>query len=184
LKTLSHVLTWAPCSPVAALSLLGARQYPTHPITIQYAVRVLRSYPPDVLLQYIPQLVQAIRHDTMGYVAELIIWLAGHSQLLAHQLLWNMQTNLYKDEDSKEKDPDLFEPLTDLINKPYPKGEARKKACMNALAEVRLDSITYLPSNPEAIVLDIDYNSATPMQRLINEFQLFLVFKIFVHRDS
>uniref|UniRef100_F1KPV3 1-phosphatidylinositol 4-kinase n=1 Tax=Ascaris suum TaxID=6253 RepID=F1KPV3_ASCSU len=195
LKTLSHVLTWAPCSPVTALSLLGARQYPTHPITVQYAVRVLRSYPPDVLLQYIPQLVQAIRHDTMGYVAELIVWLAGHSQLLAHQLLWNMQTNLYKDEDSKEKDPDLFEPLTDLINKiisqlegaakkfydaefstfkritdisgtikPYPKGEARKKACMKALAEVRLDSITYLPSNPEAIVLDIDYNSATPMQ--------------------
>ncbi|VDM24241.1 unnamed protein product [Toxocara canis] len=195
LKSLSHVLTWAPCSPVTALSLLGARQYPTHPITVQYAVRVLRSYPPDVLLQYIPQLVQAIRHDTMGYVAELIVWLAGHSQLLAHQLLWNMQTNLYKDEDSKEKDPDVFEPLTDLINKiisqlegaarkfydaefssfkritdisgtikPYPKGEARKKACLKALAEVHLDTITYLPSNPEAIVLDIDYNSATPMQ--------------------
>ncbi|VDK62135.1 unnamed protein product [Onchocerca ochengi] len=117
LKTLSHILTWAACDPVMALSLLGARQYPTHPITVQYAVRVLRSYPPDVLLLYIPQLVQALRYDTMGYVAELIMWLADHSQLLAHQLLWNMQANLYRDEDLKEKDPDLYGPLSELINK-------------------------------------------------------------------
>lgn len=53
----------------------------------------------------------------MGYVAELIMWLAGRSQLLAHQLLWNMQANMYRDEDSKEKDPDLHGPLSELINK-------------------------------------------------------------------
>lgn len=53
----------------------------------------------------------------MGYVAELIMWLADHSQLLAHQLLWNMQANLYRDEDLKEKDPDLYGPLSELINK-------------------------------------------------------------------
>ncbi|MFH4977100.1 hypothetical protein AB6A40_003809 [Gnathostoma spinigerum] len=195
MKTLSHILTWATCSPVMALSLLGARQYPSHPVTVQYAGRVLRSYPPDVLLLYIPQLVQALRHDTMGYVAELIVWLSGHSQLLAHQLLWNMKTNLYRDEDSKVIDPEMFEPLSDLINKitsqlegaarkfynsefnllkritdisgtikPYPKGEARKKACLDALREIKLETVAYLPSNPEAVLLDIDYNSATPMQ--------------------
>ncbi|MCP9259287.1 Phosphatidylinositol 4-kinase alpha [Dirofilaria immitis] len=156
LKTLSHILTWAVCDPVMALSLLGARQYPTHPITVQYAVHVLKSYPPDVLLLYIPQLVQALRYDSMGYVAELIMWLAGHSQLLAHQLLWNMQANMYRDEDSKEKDPDLYEPLSELINK--------KKACLSALAEIHIKTVTYLPSNPEAVVLDIDYKSGTPMQ--------------------
>nr|CRZ25602.1 Bm7141 [Brugia malayi] len=195
LKTLSHILTWAICDPVMALSLLGPRQYPTHPITVQYAVRVLRSYPPDVLLLYIPQLVQALRHDTMGYVAELIMWLAGHSQLLAHQLLWNMKANMYRDEDSREKDPDLHGPLSELINKIisnmegparkfydsefdlfkritdisgkirlFPKGEARKKACLTALAEIHLKTVAYLPSNPEAIILDIDYKSGTPMQ--------------------
>lgn len=67
LKTLTHILTWAVCDPVMALSLLGARQYPAHPITVQYAVRVLRSYPADVLLLYIPQLVQALRHDTVYF---------------------------------------------------------------------------------------------------------------------
>ncbi|KAK0421370.1 hypothetical protein QR680_015203 [Steinernema hermaphroditum] len=192
---ISHVLTWAPCSPAMALALLSPRQYPLHPVTVQYAVRVLRSCPPNVLLLYIPQLVQAVRHDSMGYVSELLVWLAGHSQLLAHQLIWNMKTNLYMDEDSKNKDPVLFDALTVLINKitgqlegaarrfynsefelfrqltqisgtikPYPKGDARKKACLKALAEVKLKTITYLPSNPEAVVIGIDYASGTPMQ--------------------
>ncbi|WKY02730.1 hypothetical protein Q1695_016194 [Nippostrongylus brasiliensis] len=192
---IAHVLTWATCSPVMALSLLTPRQYPLHPVTVQYAVRVLRSYQADALLMYIPQLVQAVRHDTLGYVAELIIWLAGHSQLLAHQLIWNMETNMYMDEDSKNKDPVLYDALNDIIKKtssqlegaarrfheaefalfhkltaisgtikPYPKGDARKKACLKALAEVKLETITYLPSNPEAFLLDIDYSSGTPMQ--------------------
>ncbi|TKR67531.1 hypothetical protein L596_023672 [Steinernema carpocapsae] len=192
---ISHVLTWTNCSPVMALSLISPRSYPLHPVTVQYAVRVLRTVPPDVLLLYIPQLVQAIRHDSMGYVSELLVWLAGHSQLLAHQLLWNMKTNLYTDEDSKNQDPVLFNALTVLINKitgqlegsarrfynsefelfrqltqisgtikPYPKGDQRKKACLKALAEVKLKTITYLPSNPEAVVIDIDYSSGTPMQ--------------------
>ncbi|EYC21934.1 hypothetical protein Y032_0018g3619 [Ancylostoma ceylanicum] len=192
---IAHVLTWATCSPVMALSLLTPRQYPLHPVTVQYAVRVLRSYPADALLMYIPQLVQAVRHDTIGYVAELIVWLAGHSQLLAHQLIWNMETNMFTDEDGKSKDPVLFDALNEIIKKtisqlegaarrfheaefslfhrltgisgtikPFPKGDARKKACLKALAEVKLETITYLPSNPEAYLLDIDYSSGTPMQ--------------------
>jgi len=40
----------------------------------------------------------------MGYIAEFIKSLAEQSQLVAHQLLWNMKTNMYKDEDSLIKD--------------------------------------------------------------------------------
>uniref|UniRef100_A0A158Q770 1-phosphatidylinositol 4-kinase n=1 Tax=Elaeophora elaphi TaxID=1147741 RepID=A0A158Q770_9BILA len=142
LKTLSHILTWAICDPVMALSLLGARQYPTHPITVQYAVRVLRSYSPDVLLLYIPQLVQALRYDT---------------------IILNMEGAARRFYDSEFH---LFKQITDISGKirPFPKGEARKKACLAALAEIHLKTVTYLPSNPEAIVLDIDYKSGTPMQ--------------------
>jgi phosphatidylinositol 4-kinase A len=61
---LVHTLTWARVSPVAALAFFS-RQYPPHPITAQYAVKVLSSYPPDAVLFYIPQLVQAVRHDTV-----------------------------------------------------------------------------------------------------------------------
>ena len=50
--------------------------------------------------------------------------------------------------------------------RPFPKGEERKKACLEALSKVPLQSGCYLPSNPEAIVLQIDYKSGTPMQRL------------------
>lgn len=59
------MLIWAKCSPVQAISLLCPRLHNIHPLTLQYAVRVLRSYSSDVLLQYIPQIVQAVRWDTV-----------------------------------------------------------------------------------------------------------------------
>lgn len=46
----------------------------------------------------------------------------------------------------------------------FAKGEPRKKACLEALSRIKVQSGCYLPSNPEAMVIDIDYNSGTPMQ--------------------
>lgn len=66
------MLTWARVSPVQALSYFS-RQYPPHPITAQYAVRVLKSYPADAVLFYIPQLVQTLRHDTVSTVVDKAI---------------------------------------------------------------------------------------------------------------
>ena len=62
---LVHMLTWAPVSPINALAYFS-RQFTPHQITAQYAVRVLRNYPADVVLFYIPQLVQSLRHDTVS----------------------------------------------------------------------------------------------------------------------
>jgi phosphatidylinositol 4-kinase len=94
-------------------------------------VRVLKHCPPDTLLFYIPQLVQSVRHDAvcfifvttlyyflqLGFVSEFIIWACGHSQILAHQLLWNMTTNMYMDDESKQRDVQLYEPLQFLCRK-------------------------------------------------------------------
>lgn len=191
---LTYLLTWARVSPIKALAYFS-RQYPPHPITAQYAVRVLASFPADVILFYIPQLVQAVRYDTMGYVTEFIKSAASRSQLLAHQLIWNMNTNMYLDEEGHQQDPDMFESLhhivTSIINglsgpakefyerefdffskitsisgeiRPYPKGSERKLACLKALSQIQAQPGCYLPSNPEALVVDIDYKSGTPMQ--------------------
>ncbi|CAB3384659.1 Hypothetical predicted protein [Cloeon dipterum] len=191
---LVHTLTWARVSPVAALAFFS-RQYPPHPITAQYAVRVLSSYPPDAVLFYIPQLVQAVRHDTMGYVTEFIKYIGKKSQVVAHQMIWNMNTNKYLDEEGHNKDPALYDTLEVLTKnivstlsgpakqfyerefdffgkvtgvsgdiRHFPKGPERKQACLDCLKKIKVQPGCYLPSNPEAMVLDIDYNSGTPMQ--------------------
>ncbi|XP_055594149.1 phosphatidylinositol 4-kinase alpha isoform X1 [Uranotaenia lowii] len=191
---LVYMLTWARVNPIQALSYFS-RQYPTHPLSAQYAVKTLNSYPAEAVLPYIPQLVQALRHDTMGYVVEFIKHISKRSQIVAHQLIWNMQTNMYIDEEMHHRDPVLYEGLEGLSNniisslsgpakrfyerefdffgkitavsgeiRSFPKGQARKKACLDALSRIKVQAGCYLPSNPEAMVLDIDYNSGTPMQ--------------------
>ncbi|PIK33180.1 putative phosphatidylinositol 4-kinase alpha [Apostichopus japonicus] len=188
---LSYILNWAPVPPITALEYFNH----SHPLTAQYATRVLQNYPPQALLFYVPQLVQAVRYDTFGFVTELILVLAKKSQLLAHQLIWNMNTNMYRDEDAKQRDGEFADQLEALIKgiidnlsgnakafyerefdffgkitaisgdiRPFPKGEERKKACLQALSKIKVQPGCYLPSNPEALVLEIDYNSATPMQ--------------------
>ncbi|XP_076762003.1 phosphatidylinositol 4-kinase III alpha isoform X5 [Xylocopa sonorina] len=191
---LVYMLTWERVSPIQALAYFS-RQFPHHPISAQYAVEVLSSYPADAVLFYIPQLVQAVRHDTMGYVIEFIKKIAKRSQVVAHQLIWNMYTNMYMDEDKQVKDfvlydildslvknilgslsgPakqfyerefDFFEKITNISGeiRPYPKGPERKAACLSALSKIIVQPGCYLPSNPEAMVIDIDYQSGTPMQ--------------------
>ncbi|CAH8562612.1 unnamed protein product [Schistosoma margrebowiei] len=191
---LSHILTWSPVAPVVALSFFS-RMYPQHPLTHQYAVRVLSDYPSETMLFYVPQFVQGIRYDKLGYLSESIVTLAKRSPLLAHQLLWNMKTNIYRDEESLKFDNEIgnhllalsstiqnnfngptlafyqrefefFDQITSVSAKirSYPKGEARKKACLEALREVNVKPGCYLPSNPDSVVLEIDYMSGTPMQ--------------------
>ena len=55
--------------------------------------------------------------------------------------------------------------VTVFHHRPYPKGPERKQACLKALSEIEVQPGCYLPSNPESVVLDIDYKSGQPMQR-------------------
>lgn len=40
----------------------------------------------------------------MGYIVEFIKYIAKRSQVVGHQLIWNMKTNMYMDEDMQQKD--------------------------------------------------------------------------------
>ncbi|KAM0721899.1 hypothetical protein Q7P37_002824 [Cladosporium fusiforme] len=101
---LKYLLYWAPVNPMAAVTYF-LPAYGNHPSVIQYAVRALESHSIDVTFFYVPQIVQALRYDALGYVERYIVETGMFSQLFAHQIIWNMKANSYKDEDSQEPDP-------------------------------------------------------------------------------
>ncbi|KAJ5898628.1 hypothetical protein N7504_008916 [Penicillium tannophilum] len=101
---LKYLLFWAPVNPTEALTYF-LPAYGNHPFILQYAMRALESHSMDVRFYFVPQLVQALRYDALGYVERYILETAKLSQLFAHQVIWNMKANSYKDEDSQVPDP-------------------------------------------------------------------------------
>ncbi|KAH6709296.1 phosphatidylinositol 4-kinase-like protein [Leptodontidium sp. MPI-SDFR-AT-0119] len=109
---LKHLLYWSPVNPISAAAYF-LPAYRNHPFVLQYAMRALESHSVDVTFFYVPQIVQALRYDALGYVERYIIETAKFSQLFAHQIIWNMQANAYKDEDSTI--PDAVKPTLDKV---------------------------------------------------------------------
>ena len=76
-----------------------------------------------MLIFFVPQIVQSLRYDdVLGYVKEFILWAAKKYEILAHQLIWNMETNAYRDEDKNLKDEkigDLCLHLVEQIKKNF-----------------------------------------------------------------
>ncbi|KAI5818864.1 hypothetical protein BZA77DRAFT_306621 [Pyronema omphalodes] len=101
---LRYLLYWAPANPVtAATYFLPA--YNSDPFILQYAMRSLESYPIDITFFFVPQIVQTLRYDILGYVERFILETAKFSQIFAHQIIWNMKANMFKDEESQIPDP-------------------------------------------------------------------------------
>ncbi|KAF2405314.1 phosphatidylinositol 4-kinase-like protein STT4 [Trichodelitschia bisporula] len=109
---LKYLLYWAPVNPITAVSYF-LPAYGNHPFIIQYAVRALDHHSVDVTFFYVPQIVQTLRYDVLGYVERYIIEAAKFSQLFAHQIIWNIKANAYKDEDSQIPDP--VKPILDKV---------------------------------------------------------------------
>ena len=113
---LKYLLYWAPVNPMHAVTYL-LPSYRYHPFVLQYGMRALESHAVDVTFFYVPQVVQALRYDELGYVERYIVETGTFSQLFAHQIIWNIKANAYKDEDATEPDPikPVFDRVTDNL---------------------------------------------------------------------
>ncbi|WPH03082.1 Hypothetical protein R9X50_00595600 [Acrodontium crateriforme] len=109
---LKYLLYWAPINPMAAVTYFMPA-YGNQPFILQYAVRALDSHSVDITFFYVPQIVQTLRYDALGYVERYIVEAAAFSQLFAHQIIWNMKANAFKDEESLEPDP--VKPVLDKV---------------------------------------------------------------------
>ncbi|KAI9033277.1 hypothetical protein DFJ74DRAFT_651714 [Hyaloraphidium curvatum] len=191
LRTLT-ALTAIP--PISALALLTRT---SSPWLLQYCARTLSHYSTDSLFFYVPQFVQALRRDRLRYIEEFILETGHASQLFAHQIIWNMNANMFKDDDSKQPDPILkpacdrliekivetfsvtdrefyerefsfFNEVTGISGKLRPyikKSKLEKKHKIDEeLQKIKVQPGVYLPSNPDSIVVDIDYDSGRPLQ--------------------
>lgn len=109
---LKYLLYWKPVNPMQAVTYF-LPAFGNHPFVLQYAMRALESHSIDVTFFYVPQIVQALRYDMLGFVERYIIETGKFSQLFAHQIIWNMKANAYKDEESQEPDP--IKPTLDKV---------------------------------------------------------------------
>lgn len=109
---LKYLLYWAPVNPMQAVTYL-LPGYKYHPFVLQYGLRALESHAVDITFFYVPQVVQALRYDELGYVQRYIVETGTFSQLFAHQIIWNIKANAYKDEEAT--DPDPIKPVFDKV---------------------------------------------------------------------
>ena len=110
---LQYLLQWTPVDPITSITYL-LPAYGNHPLIIQYAMASLESHSvEDVTFFYVPQIVQSLRYDQLGHIEHYIIKTASFSQLFAHQIIWNIKANSYKDEDAT--DPDPMKPTLDKV---------------------------------------------------------------------
>ncbi|KAJ3734042.1 hypothetical protein DFJ43DRAFT_1065841 [Lentinula guzmanii] len=103
---------WAPVPPITANTFFEPR-YKSDPLLLQYAHRVLEQHPVELTFFFVPQVVQALRYDELGYVSRFIFETAKISQLFCHQIIWNMKANCYKDDSAEIEDP--MKPVLDLM---------------------------------------------------------------------
>ncbi|KAG0179232.1 phosphatidylinositol-4- kinase [Apophysomyces sp. BC1034] len=111
---LKYLQYWAPVPAITAANYF-LPAYNNHPLILQYAMRSLEYYPVDTVFFYIPQVVQALRYDELGYVEKYILEAGQVSQLFAHQIIWNMRANFFVDADKECLKPDSLKPTLERI---------------------------------------------------------------------
>lgn len=103
-SSLQYLPLWRAVPAVTAVTYFQPR-FKNHPLLLQYAMRVLEQHPVELTFFFVPQVVQALRSDSLGYVSRFIFETSKISQLFCHQIIWNMKANCYKDDLAEVEDP-------------------------------------------------------------------------------
>ena len=101
--------------PIMAISIFA--RYQDLPILTNYAMRALGSLNNQIVYFYVPQIVQCLCHDRLGFVETYILESAKKSELFCHQIIWNMKANLFKDEKMDVPNPSgsYFKAVTEKL---------------------------------------------------------------------
>ncbi|KAG0701518.1 hypothetical protein DFH29DRAFT_926376 [Suillus ampliporus] len=116
-RELKYIIVWAPVPPVIAVTFFDRQQHGNDPLLLQYAHGVLKQHPVDLTFFFVPQVVQALRFDDLGYISQFILETAKVSQLFCHQIIWNMKANCYKDDAAEIEDSlkPALDRMTDMV---------------------------------------------------------------------
>lgn len=103
------IRSWEPLSPLQALELFLPR-YPDMIVRAQ-AVQWISAMPNDQLIVYLPQLLQALKHDTYegSVLAEFLITRSLESPRIAHHLYWLLVHSLPGDSPQNSMEPSQSE---------------------------------------------------------------------------
>ncbi len=98
---IKYLLFWTPANPIFSVHLLSEEEKIDKRV-LQFAMKSLEYFPVEQVFFYVPQMVQTLRYDKSGYVERFILNTAKTSQLFAHQIIWNMNANMFKDGEGLE----------------------------------------------------------------------------------
>ncbi|KAJ5068653.1 phosphatidylinositol 4-kinase alpha-related [Anaeramoeba ignava] len=188
---LHNLVFFPPVSPALALSLL-VKPFSSHSLVAQYATHVLASFEPQMIIFFLPQIVQSLRYDRSGFVFKFLLEAASKSFLVAHQLIWNCQA---ESQSTTVRPNDVLKPLAlrliseitssftlqqaylyqsefSFINrfthisgilKPFKTKQERKAKIREQLKLIQIVPNLYLPTNPESRVVRIHCDSGIPL---------------------
>lgn len=113
------LITAPPLHIISAIAVFMSPKLSANPMIVNYAMRSMEMIKPETLYFYIPNIVQALRHDRFGYIERTIMHVARSSSLFAHQIIWNMKANTYQDDLGTIPDPfkDVFEEMIEKVSR-------------------------------------------------------------------
>ncbi|MEN2495854.1 MAG: Phosphatidylinositol 4-kinase alpha [Marteilia pararefringens] len=192
-KGYSELIYMAKIEPLLVMELFQDLTINFHPVFVNFSTNILRNTEPNRILDMVPQIIQLIRFDKLEYLKKMLVSLASKSSILCQLFLFNISSNLYRDELMKKKDAcyDDFMALSETLKKNMSPNQQefyrRESEFMNFLTQIskKLKNIKkkkpdnlakaafndfvlpeklFLPTDPNYIIVDYNREFIIPLK--------------------